>query len=222
MTELRAPFPWFGGKRRVADVVWRAFGLTLQLLVKRGRRNSVCLAGGVHGQLSGPDGSQCSCESVFRVGRRATGALRRTLRGPPTLSSRGDQFRHEFTTVLVHMLREVARLCERFEVVECVVELVAVLVVDNVAARQRAIGGLPNDLSAQLPRVRLSYFDPGAAFSTACVPCPDSNGANWQVIVRRKAAQPSARHISHAGKVATTRRVAIPRVLNLEGLQCSH
>ncbi len=26
MSELRAPFPWFGGKRRVADVVWRAFG----------------------------------------------------------------------------------------------------------------------------------------------------------------------------------------------------
>lgn len=25
-SELRAPFPWFGGKRRVADVVWRAFG----------------------------------------------------------------------------------------------------------------------------------------------------------------------------------------------------
>lgn len=24
--ELRAPFPWFGGKRRVAEVVWRAFG----------------------------------------------------------------------------------------------------------------------------------------------------------------------------------------------------
>jgi hypothetical protein len=23
---LRAPFPWFGGKRRVVDVVWRAFG----------------------------------------------------------------------------------------------------------------------------------------------------------------------------------------------------
>lgn len=23
---LRAPFPWFGGKRRVADVMWRAFG----------------------------------------------------------------------------------------------------------------------------------------------------------------------------------------------------
>ena len=23
---LRAPFPWFGGKRKVADVVWRAFG----------------------------------------------------------------------------------------------------------------------------------------------------------------------------------------------------
>lgn len=23
---MRAPFPWFGGKRRVADVVWRAFG----------------------------------------------------------------------------------------------------------------------------------------------------------------------------------------------------
>jgi hypothetical protein len=26
MTPVRAPFPWFGGKRRVADVVWRAFG----------------------------------------------------------------------------------------------------------------------------------------------------------------------------------------------------
>ncbi len=26
MNEVRAPFPWFGGKRRVADVVWRAFG----------------------------------------------------------------------------------------------------------------------------------------------------------------------------------------------------
>ncbi len=25
---LKAPFPWFGGKRRVADVVWRAFGNT--------------------------------------------------------------------------------------------------------------------------------------------------------------------------------------------------
>jgi len=24
--DLTAPFPWFGGKRRVADVVWRAFG----------------------------------------------------------------------------------------------------------------------------------------------------------------------------------------------------
>ena len=23
---LRAPFPWFGGKSRAADVVWRAFG----------------------------------------------------------------------------------------------------------------------------------------------------------------------------------------------------
>jgi hypothetical protein len=26
VNEIRAPFPWFGGKRRVADVVWRAFG----------------------------------------------------------------------------------------------------------------------------------------------------------------------------------------------------
>jgi len=26
MNTLRAPFPWFGGKSRVADVVWRAFG----------------------------------------------------------------------------------------------------------------------------------------------------------------------------------------------------
>lgn len=26
MNELRAPFPYFGGKRRIADVVWRAFG----------------------------------------------------------------------------------------------------------------------------------------------------------------------------------------------------
>ena len=26
MTELRAPFPYFGGKSRVADVVWQAFG----------------------------------------------------------------------------------------------------------------------------------------------------------------------------------------------------
>ena len=26
MITLRAPFPWFGGKSRVADVVWRAFG----------------------------------------------------------------------------------------------------------------------------------------------------------------------------------------------------
>lgn len=26
MSTLRAPFPWFGGKRRVADVVWRALG----------------------------------------------------------------------------------------------------------------------------------------------------------------------------------------------------
>jgi len=26
MNELRAPFPWFGGKSKVAEVVWRAFG----------------------------------------------------------------------------------------------------------------------------------------------------------------------------------------------------
>ncbi len=26
LVEVNAPFPWFGGKRRVADVVWRAFG----------------------------------------------------------------------------------------------------------------------------------------------------------------------------------------------------
>lgn len=28
MKELRAPFPWFGGKSRVAPVVWRRFGNT--------------------------------------------------------------------------------------------------------------------------------------------------------------------------------------------------
>ena len=26
MTELKAPFPWFGGKRKVADIVWKRFG----------------------------------------------------------------------------------------------------------------------------------------------------------------------------------------------------
>lgn len=26
MRELRAPYPWTGGKRKVAPVVWRAFG----------------------------------------------------------------------------------------------------------------------------------------------------------------------------------------------------
>ena len=24
--DLRAPFPWFGGKRRIADLVWSRFG----------------------------------------------------------------------------------------------------------------------------------------------------------------------------------------------------
>lgn len=32
--ELRAPFPWFGGKRRVADVVWRAFGPSINNYVE--------------------------------------------------------------------------------------------------------------------------------------------------------------------------------------------
>lgn len=31
---LRAPFPWFGGKRRVADVVWRAFGARINNYVE--------------------------------------------------------------------------------------------------------------------------------------------------------------------------------------------
>lgn len=26
MSAIPAPFPWFGGKRRVADVVWQRFG----------------------------------------------------------------------------------------------------------------------------------------------------------------------------------------------------
>lgn len=34
MNELRAPFPWFGGKRRVADVVWRAFGSNVKNYVE--------------------------------------------------------------------------------------------------------------------------------------------------------------------------------------------
>lgn len=34
MTPLRAPFPWFGGKRRVADVVWRAFGARINNYVE--------------------------------------------------------------------------------------------------------------------------------------------------------------------------------------------
>jgi hypothetical protein len=33
MSELRAPFPWFGGKRRVAGVVWRAFGADVPNLI---------------------------------------------------------------------------------------------------------------------------------------------------------------------------------------------
>lgn len=32
--ELRAPFPWFGGKRRVADVGWRAFGSTVPNMIE--------------------------------------------------------------------------------------------------------------------------------------------------------------------------------------------
>lgn len=31
---LRAPFPWFGGKRRVADAVWRAFGADINNYVE--------------------------------------------------------------------------------------------------------------------------------------------------------------------------------------------
>jgi hypothetical protein len=31
---LRAPFPWFGGKRRVADVVWKAFGPSINNYVE--------------------------------------------------------------------------------------------------------------------------------------------------------------------------------------------
>ena len=26
MSDLRSPFPWFGGKRRVADTVWQRLG----------------------------------------------------------------------------------------------------------------------------------------------------------------------------------------------------
>lgn len=33
MSDLRAPFPWFGGKRRVANVVWRAFGADVPNLI---------------------------------------------------------------------------------------------------------------------------------------------------------------------------------------------
>lgn len=29
---MKAPFPWFGGKRTVADVVWRAFGMPKQYI----------------------------------------------------------------------------------------------------------------------------------------------------------------------------------------------
>lgn len=83
MTEaLRAPFPWFGGKRRVADVVWRAFGPQVNNYVEP-------FAGSLAVLLARPGGAG-KIETVNDVSRYVSNFWRAVAADPDAVAAQCD------------------------------------------------------------------------------------------------------------------------------------
>lgn len=66
---MKAPFPWFGGKRRVADVVWRAFGPTINNYVEPFAGSLAVLLGrpGGAGKIETVNDLNCDIANFWRA-----------------------------------------------------------------------------------------------------------------------------------------------------------
>ena len=190
---MRAPFPYFGGKRDIADAVWQQLGSPKQsdvlpvqatndlgdvrllhaklprkvdLPVVSGCVESADLAHVVLVQLRHPMSGA--------VYRRALGGLDRPDTGTRSLGANNgrDATLLELASVLSEMV------CHGYqaEVVQRVVGGDAVAVVDDQARRDRPVRLLPNNLSARSPSVRLGDFHPSP--EVALLVGPDPNVAN--------------------------------------------
>lgn len=161
----RAPFPWFGGKRRVADLVWRAFGPDVpnspREAIERRSRHAELRGRGVSGDSASDrfDGRR----ERHRITRwRSPRPLRLALRTPPALASRTHEVVNDRGLELGQVLREMRCDGEKFEILEHVSKLVAVSVVDDAAAWDRTVRRLPHDVRAQLPFARFGHLYEGA------------------------------------------------------------
>lgn len=79
------------------------------------------------------------------------------------------------------VLRQVLGPGEGLQVRRIIVERVSVLVMDEVAVRERTVRGLPIDHRPQSPHVRLSHLDPSPYDATVAA---KANSADWAPVLR--------------------------------------
>ena len=87
--------------------------------------------------------------------------------------------------VVIPVVREVFGLRAGGKVLQPVVQLVAVLVMNDHPARQRTIRFFPDDLRAKLPHVGLRDLHPSPSLASTAMPSADTNRANTQLVLRR-------------------------------------
>ena len=158
MTPLKAPFPYFGGKRVVAAEVWARFGDV-------------------------PNSAALSMDWTITISRMATSALCLALGRPPLFSTgigpRLDCPLLIFIPMQVEMLRPVHRL----KIGYCIVQLVAVNVVYVMCLWDFAMMRFPNNMSTKTPYIRLRHLDIHSLLSTSLVSGSDSLCSYWNRIV---------------------------------------
>jgi len=181
--ELVAPFPWFGGKRRAAPIVWDRFGCDAPNYVvsvweafregSPGQRKpalNLCLC-----SLAGLIRTDGRLKLLISPGPRSPGLLCVAPRGPAALPSGGHKCRHASLLILRHMLGKVLRLADQLKVLNGVVECIAVDMVDTKASWDWAVSLLPGMSSPENPDVRFCHLDKCPLNSTTAVAGADRN-----------------------------------------------
>jgi hypothetical protein len=188
---LKAPFPWPGGKSRVADLVWSRLGNVDNYV---GSRTGDPLSQGREGDaVTGGDGPKatsaclvvghCTGHRLFTPRSRPSGALGRAL-GAPACSLTGLGERADAVGEVIRgVLSEVFGLRHHLQVGDDIVQLVPVLVVNHHPPRHRPVVFLPDEDSPQFPHVRLRDLDPCSAFAAPLVAGPDGDRANGEPVV---------------------------------------
>lgn len=189
---LKAPWPYFGGKSRAAELIWSRFG---------NPANYVELPPALHPAGNGRcrDVESCGEHSKASFSRsvrldssgniflpefgRPSGALSHALCGPALFPSHRYPLGNRFIRVGGSVNCQVVSEGNKFKVFKRVIQLVLVSVVNRHAFGNRPVCLFPNKPSLQYPHARLCNFDERTLLPAALVASAYANGSNGQLVM---------------------------------------